>query len=561
MMPTDFCARPIQVAADLTATVIAVLACPGDLVDAGTEIALLESMKMEIPILAGQAGTVAKVAVRTGDTVRAGELLCEIAPISCSCCNPEPDATALAALAALGTSRDPADRLAALFDEGTAAIEDDPAGSGVYTARGQINGLAALAYASDPKTKGGALGQSGCDKIVAVINAAIAESIPVIGLWHSGGARLAEGVESLNGMGEMFAAIVRASGRIPQVSVVLGPAAGGAAYGPALTDVVIMVEGSQIFVTGPKVVRSVTGEDIDMEHLGGTTTHMSKSGVAHMSAPDQQSALESARTIITLLRGEHRTAWSAPACDPGRHLPEQPDRAYDVLPIISAILDHDELGDWQELQPDWAPNIVTGLGRFQGAPVGVVASNPIRMGGCLDSKSAEKSARFVRLCDAFGIPLLVLVDVPGYLPGVDQEWDGVVRRGAKLLHAFADAEVPRVTVVLRKAYGGAYIAMNSRSLGATAVLAWPEAEVQVMGATAAVRVLHRRELAAAPDAQRPALEQHLSAEHRRALGGLQQTVKIAVVDQIIEPADTRSAVAAAFDSAPARRNDIRNIPL
>lgn len=551
--------QPTAVEAELVATVVAIQVRPGQHVEAGTELVMLESMKMEIPVRAVHAGTVADVAVEEGDTVRAHDLLCTLLPGSLAPGVQEPADPQVVA----DIPRDPESRLRALFDPGSMAFLTEPDDSGVRTARGTVEGLPAVAFASDPATKGGALGQAGCRRIAAVIDAAVQESVPVVGIWHSGGARLTEGVESLNGMGEMFAAIVRASGRIPQVSVVLGPAAGGAAYGPALTDVVVMADGANVFVTGPAVVRSVTGENVDMEQLGGAATHLRRSGVAHVGAADGRAALDHARAIVSLLRGARCNDWRDPDDEPGRHLPQQVDRAYDIAPVISAILDPGPKGErgWYSIQPDWAPNIVTALGRLRGAPVGVVASNPIRMGGCLDSKSAEKSARFVRMCDAFGIPLVVLVDVPGYLPGVDQEWGGVVRRGAKLLHAFSDAAVARVTVVLRKAYGGAYIAMNSSALGATEVLAWPGAEVEVMGATAAVRILHRKELAAAEPSQRDRLGETLAAALRSAAGGLQRALDIGVVDRVIEPAATRSVIADVLDTAPRGRNTIRNIPL
>ena len=274
--------------------------------------------------------------------------------------------------------------------------------------------------------------------------------------------------------------MTQASGKIPQISVVLGPAAGGAAYGPALTDVVILGPEGRIFVTGPDVVRSVTGEDVDMLRLGGPEPHGRRSGVVHILTDSEQEALERARTVASLLgsQGQLDVA-TVEDRDLSQMLPESKKRAYDVHPLVAAVLDD---GTMQELHERWAPNIVTALGRLGGRTVGVVANNPLRLGGCLDSLSAEKASRFVRLCDALGVPLVVLVDVPGYLPGVGQEWDGVVRRGAKLLHAFGECVVPRVTLVTRKTYGGAYIAMNSRALGATRVFAWPGAEVAVMGA-------------------------------------------------------------------------------
>ena len=302
----------------------------------------------------------------------------------------------------------------------------------------------------------------------------------------------------------------------------------------------------------------MTGESVDMARLGGPEPHGRRSGVVHVVAEDDDEAYSAARRLAVLLGNQGTMVDQLPEVDLAGLMPESSKRAYDVHPLIEGVLD---VGDIQELHPKWAPNIVTTLGRFGGRTVGVVANNPLRLGGCLDSSSAEKAARFVRMCDAFGIPLVVLVDVPGYLPGVGQEWDGVVRRGAKLLHAFAEAVVPRVTLVTRKAYGGAYIAMNSRSLGATKVFAWPGAEVAVMGAVAAIRILHRRLLAEVPDDQRNDMELELAAEHEQISGGVTRAVEIGVVDEIIEPSATRTAIAKAILGAPALRGDHGNIPL
>ncbi|MFI9594983.1 acyl-CoA carboxylase subunit beta [Nonomuraea sp. NPDC052265] len=456
-------------------------------------------------------------------------------------------------------SRDPRDRVRALFDPGTVRPLPGDDGCGVLAARGGIGGGPAVAYATDPGRMGGAMGAEGCACIVRAIDLGVRERAPVVGLWHSGGARLGEGVTALDGVGQVFAAMVRASGVVPQISVVLGPAAGGAAYGPALTDVVIMSGSGRVFVTGPDVVRKVTGEDVDMEHLGGPGPHSSRSGLAHLTAPDDEGAIGSARRITTLLgcQGELRP-WQARA-DPGLGdlLPERANRAYDVHPIVARLLD----GPGEELHPKWAPNLVTTLGRLTGRTVGVIANNPLRKGGCLDAAAAEKAARFVRMCDSLGVPLVVLVDVPGYLPGVRQEWDGVVRRGAKLLHAFAEAVVPRVTLVLRKSYGGAYVAMNSRALGASTVYAWPTAEVAVMGAEAAVDILHRRKLRDGPEAGREELRRRLVAEHEREAGGVGKAVEIGVVDEVIEPAGTRRRLAEALLKAVPLRGDHTNIPL
>lgn len=465
--------------------------------------------------------------------------------------------------------RDPEARLRALFDRGSVrpiAGRDTSEGlneSGVISARGQIDGSPVIAFATDGTRMGGAMGSEGCRYIVEAIDLAVRERVPVVGLWHSGGARLAEGVVALDAVGQVFAAMVRASGRVPQISVVLGPAAGGAAYGPALTDIVVMSDNGRIFVTGPEVVRSVTGEQVDMERLGGPEPHGRRSGVVHVTTKDDETAIDTARRLAALLghQGRVTPADTVDESGEGRDLaallPAEANRAYDVKPVVSALLDEPGV----ELHAKWAPSIVTTLGRFAGRTVGVIANNPLRLGGCLDASSAEKAARFVRMCDSLGVPLVVLVDVPGYLPGLGQEWEGVVRRGAKLLHAFAEAVVPRVTLVTRKAYGGAYIAMNSRALGATAVFAWPTAEVAVMGASAAVNILHRKRLAATPPEAREEVRAQLVEEQMREAGGVNRALEIGVVDDVIKPSDTRRRIAEALAAAPAARGAHGNIPL
>jgi acetyl-CoA/propionyl-CoA carboxylase carboxyl transferase subunit len=465
----------------------------------------------------------------------------------------------------LALARDPELRLAALFDPGTLRLLTPDDDSGALAAAGTIDGMPAVAFACDPRVQGGAMGTAGCAAITAAYDEAMTQGVPVIGLWHSGGARLREGVESLHAVGTVFAAMTRASGVVPQISVVLGPAAGGAAYGPALTDVVILSDHGRIFVTGPDVVRSVTGEDVDMARLGGPEPHSRRSGVVHVVTANDAEALTQARRIALLLGDQRAIDLTMGALTPGGPLggdlaallPESRRRAYDVHPLLAGLLDEPGI----ELHPRWAPNVVTMLGRLAGRSVGVVANNPLRLGGCLDATSAEKAARFVRMCDAFGVPLVVVVDVPGYLPGVGQEWDGVVRRGAKLLHAFAEAVVPRVTLVTRKAYGGAYIAMNSRALGATKVFAWPGAEVAVMGAVAAVRILHRRTLAGVPADQLHDAETRLAEQHEQEAGGLARARALGVIDEIIEPAATRQAIARAIAGAPQVRGRHGNIPL
>jgi acetyl-CoA/propionyl-CoA carboxylase carboxyl transferase subunit len=471
-----------------------------------------------------------------------------------------PTVTSLPTVASDIDPRDVMFRLGLLLDPGSLESLHDRDDSGVYAARGSIHASPVIAFATDALRMGGAMGSEGCRHIVAAIELAVRERVPVIGVWHSGGARLAEGVEALDAVGQVFQAMIRASGRVPQISVVLGPAAGGAAYGPALTDLVIMSNAGRVFVTGPDVVRSVTGESVDMESLGGPDTHGRRSGVVHVVTDDDASALAEARRLTELLACQGSFDLSRLGDDPdlGAYLPESRKRAYDVHPLIHGLLDS---GTFRELHARWAPNVVTGLGRLAGRTVGVIANNPLRLGGCLDSPSAEKAARFVRMCDAFGVPMVVLVDVPGYLPGVGQEWDGVVRRGAKLLHAFGESVVPRITLVTRKSFGGAYIAMNARSLGANVVWAWPDAEVAVMGASAAVGILHRKKLAAAPPGEREALHAQLAAEHERIAGGVGRAMEISVVDAVIPPDRTRSLIAQALAEIPPARGAHGNIPL
>jgi acetyl-CoA/propionyl-CoA carboxylase carboxyl transferase subunit len=452
--------------------------------------------------------------------------------------------------ASLATSR-----LHTLLD--TSETLDEVAGVVVMT--GTVSGTPVVAFATDSSVQGGALGIDGCRAIADATDLAVRTGVPIIGIWHSGGARLREGVGALDAVAKVFAAQTRASGRVPQLSVVLGPAAGGAAYGPALTDAVVLGPEGRVFVTGPDVVRRVTGEDVDMLRLGGPEPHGRRSGVVHVVANSDDEALDAAAQLAVLLhaQGAIDLARFPGRPDPSRSLPDASRRAYDMRTVLTDVLDAKGL----ELQANWAPNLLTVLGRIGGRTVGVVANNPLRLGGCLDAASGEKAARFVRMCDAFGVPLLFLVDVPGYLPGVGQEWDGVVRRGAKLLHAYAAASVPRVTVVVHKSYGGAYIAMGSRGLGADAVFAWPGAQIDVMGASAAVEVLHRRELATLDGEARAAAVVRLADAHAAETGGLQRAIDCGVVDAVIEPADTRAAVAAAIDAARPARGLNANIPL
>jgi acetyl-CoA/propionyl-CoA carboxylase carboxyl transferase subunit len=452
----------------------------------------------------------------------------------------------------------PRERLTRLLDPGSAMPIGCAGNEGALGTHGTVMGVDVVAFATAHTRAGGALRSDDCELIVRMYDEALRRSCPIIGLWHSGGAHLREGVASLHGVARVFAAMTRASGRVPQLSIVLGAAAGAAAYGPALTDIVLLVPEGRIFVTGPDVVRAVTGEQVDAQGLGGPEPHARHTGVVHVVVADTASAYATARRLVDLLGAGGRFDFAdLEDRELGHLVPESPRQGYDVRRLVDRLVDHPGV----ELQPKWGPSIVTALGRLAGRTVGVVANNPLRLAGCLDSASAEKAARFVRTCDSFGIPLIAIVDVPGYLPGVKQEWSGLVRRGAKLLHAFAECTVPRVTVVLRKAYGGAYVAMNSRGLGATKVFAWPQAEVAVMGAPAAIGILHRRELAAISATERVYVEERLLAEHRQAVGGLQRAVDLGVVDEVIQPAQTRRKVAEALAAAGEQRGRHGNIPL
>ena len=455
--------------------------------------------------------------------------------------------------------RDPESRIARLLDGGKFEFLIPRTDCGMVAVTGDIKGNKVVVFASDATIKSGALGVEGSKVIVTAYKAAMGAQVPIIGIWHSGGARLSDGVASLDAFGEVFQSMISASGRIPQLSLVLGPTAGGGAYGPALTDIVVLSPEGRIFVTGPDVVKSVTGEDTDMAVLGGPEAHRKNSGLAHIIAADEDEAINDIRTLTDLFANQGFMNADVKDIDLAAFVPQSKVRTYEVHPLVEAILDTD--AEHIELLSMWAPNMTTVLGRLGGATVGVLASNPAHIAGALDAAAGEKAARFVRTCDAFGIPLIVIADVQGFLPGAGQEWEGAVRRGAKLLHAFGEAVVPRVTLITRRAYGGAYVAMNSKALGATRVFAWPNAEVSVMGAVAAVRVLHRRILADLPAEQRESMELELAAEHEKISGGVARAIEIGAVDEIIEPAKTRSALAKVIAQAPHRRGAHGNIPL
>lgn len=419
-------------------------------------------------------------------------------------------------------------------------------GDGVIAGIGRIGGRAVACYAQDAKFLGGSLGEAQADTIDRLLQIAGRSRLPVVSVIESGGARMQEGTAALCGYGRIFRQNVQLSGVVPQISVIAGLAAGGGCYSPALTDFVVMTEQAAMFLTGPAVVRDVAGEDVDMRELGGRWVH-ERNGVCDFVAPGDGSAVGLAREVLGYLPqhagGKLPQAVTAmPALsDPGECVPHSPRRVYDVRTVSDGIVD---AGSLLEVAPRWARNVVTGFARIDGRPIGLIASQPRYLGGVLDTESSQKAARFVSSCDAFGLPLLVLVDTPGFMPGVQQERAGVIRFGATLVRAFAAATVPRVTVVLRKAYGGAFIAMNSRGLGADFVFAWPRAEIGVMGAHPATGIIHRRELAAAddPDAMQEALsaayaEEHLGAEVAAA-GGF--------VDEVIEPHETRARVAGAL---------------
>ncbi|MGW2829730.1 acyl-CoA carboxylase subunit beta [Streptomyces sp. NPDC001286] len=444
-----------------------------------------------------------------------------------------------------------------------------PYGDGVVTGHGTVDGRAVCVFAQDSTVFGGSMGEAFGEKTVALMDLALKIGCPVVGLNDGGGARIQEGVASLALYAELVRRNVRASGVIPQISVVLGPCAGGAAYSPAITDLTVMVDGaSHMFVTGPDVIEAVTGERTSAEELGGARTSNAVNGNAHFLAADEEDALDTVRDLLSYLPANNleRPPEYAPGCvRDGAWLDEVvPDRlgqAYDMRDILHAVVDDGEL---LEVQALFAPNIICALARVEGRTVGVVANQPLHAAGVLDIDASEKAARFVRFCDAFGIPLLTFADVPGYLSGVRQEQAGIIRRGAKLLYAYAEATVPKVTVVIRKAYGGGYAVMGSKHLGADVNLAWPTARIAVMGAEGAVGILHRRELAAAADPQ--ALRARLVAAYESTHGTPYLAAERGYVDAVIAPRETREQVCRALRTlrgkrAPMPERRHGNIPL
>jgi acetyl-CoA carboxylase carboxyltransferase component len=469
----------------------------------------------------------------------------------------------------------PLERLETLCDPGSMQLvrgdvlsrrmgERATAGDGVIGATGRVDGRPIACFAQDPSFLGGSLGEAHADTIVRVLNVAGRARIPVVGFVESAGARLQEGVAALCGYGRIFRAHTQLSGVVPQISVICGASAGGGSYAPALTDFVVMTKRASMFLTGPGVVKEVTGEDVGAAELGGHKVH-ERNGVCQLVAEDDVDAAWMVRDLLDHLpqhAGAAPNRW--PAMDPGGPLPdaavpEDARQVYDVRDAARTLVDGGRL---LEVSPRWARNITTGFARIDGRAVGIIANNPRYLGGVLDAESATKGARFVRTCDLYGIPLLVLVDTPGFLPGTRQEAGGVIRHGAKLVHAFSAATVPRVTVVLRKAFGGAFIAMNSRDLGADLVLAWPRAQIGVMGPKQAVDLVHRREIAAADDpaAARERLAASYADEHLTAASAAAE----GVIDELVPPSGTRARVISALQTlaTPDRPfRPARNIPL
>ncbi|OYO11564.1 methylmalonyl-CoA carboxyltransferase [Enemella evansiae] len=481
------------------------------------------------------------------------------------------------------------ERIELLLDEGTFTELDEfarhrstsfgmeqrrPYGDGVVTGMGQINGRPVCVFSQDVTVFGGSLGQVYGEKIVKVIDMALKVGCPLIGINEGGGARIQEGVVSLGLYGEIFRRNTHASGVIPQISLIMGAAAGGHVYSPALTDFVVMVDQtSQMFITGPDVIKTVTGEDVSMEELGGGRTHNTRSGNSHYLAGDEDEAIEYVRDLLGFLPQNNLEdppvfeaeddALEITEADRALDslIPDSPNQPYDMKTVISSILDDE---DFFETSPLFAPNVVTGFGRVEGRAVGIVANQPMHFAGTLDIDASEKAARFVRTCDAFNIPVLTFVDVPGFLPGVDQEHAGIIRRGAKLIYAYAEATVPLVTVITRKAYGGAYDVMGSKHLGADINLAWPTAQIAVMGAQGAVNILHRKRLAEADDPD--ALRAELITAYDDELANPYVAAERGYIDQVIHPHETRSEIVRVLRMLRTKRETLPpkkhgNIPL
>jgi propionyl-CoA carboxylase beta chain len=481
------------------------------------------------------------------------------------------------------------ERIEALLDEGSFVEMDElarhrsvafgmdktrPYGDGVVTGYGTVDGRQVCVFAQDFTVFGGSLGEVFGEKIVKVMDLAMKIGCPVVGINDSGGARIQEGVVSLGLYGDIFYRNVMASGVVPQISLIMGPCAGGAVYSPAITDFTVMVDQkSYMFITGPDVIKTVTGEDVTQEDLGGARSHNTKSGVAHHLAADEADAIDYVKALLSFLPSNNLE--DAPSydeevtlevTDEDRELdtfvPDSANQPYDMHTVIEHVLDG---GDFLEVQALFAPNILCGFGRVEGRSVGVVANQPMQFAGTLDIDASEKAARFVRTCDAFNVPVLTFVDVPGFLPGTSQEWDGIIRRGAKLIYAYAEATVPKVTVITRKAYGGAYDVMGSKHLGADINLAWPTAQIAVMGAQGAVNILYRRELAEA-DGAAEAKRKELVADYEEHLANPYIAAERGYVDSVIPPSLTRTYVIKALRALRTKRQTLPpkkhgNIPL
>lgn len=447
---------------------------------------------------------------------------------------------------------------------------DTPA-EGVVTGYGTIESRLVYIYAQDFTVVGGSLGEMHAKKICKVLDLALKMGAPAIGINDSGGARIQEGVDALSGYGNIFYRNTIASGVIPQISVIMGPCAGGAVYSPALTDFVFMVDKtSQMFITGPQVIKTVTGEEVSAEDLGGAMTHNRVSGVAHFISPDEKSCMEDIKKLLSFLPSNNMETAPHLQCgdDPNRMeealnsiVPENPNKPYDIADIIRVIADG---GDYMEVQSCYAQNIITAYARINGASVGIIANQPRILAGCLDINASDKAARFIRTCDAFNIPLLNIVDVPGFLPGTNQEYGGIIRHGAKMLYAYSEATVPKVTLVVRKAYGGAYLAMCSKDLGADAVFAWPSAEIAVMGPDGAANIIFKKDIENAEDPI--AARQQKIQEYKDKFATPYIAAARGFVDAVIEPSETRPRLAGAFEmlmskreSRPAKKHG--NLPL
>lgn len=446
-----------------------------------------------------------------------------------------------------------------------------PLGDGVVTGWGYIDGRKVFVFSQDFTVFGGSLGEVFAEKICKIMDLAMATGAPVIGINDSGGARIQEGVVSLNGYGRIFDRNVQASGVIPQISVNMGPTAGGAVYSPAMTDFIFMVKGtSHMFITGPDVIKTVTGEEVTFEELGGAMTHASRSGVASFVADDEPSCLEAVRYLLSFLPSNNMEEPPVYGTedDPERQdpaldsiIPDSPNKPYDMRDVIRLVVDE---GEFFEVFPYWAKNIVIGFARLNGHTVGVVGNQPMEMAGTLDIESSSKAARFVRFCDAFNIPLVAFVDVPGFLPGTDQEYGGIIRHGAKLLYAFCESTVPRMTVITRKAYGGAYVVMNSKSIRADYCVAWPTAEIAVMGPQGAVEIIFRKEIQGASD---PASRrQELIAEYEAQFATPYIAAERGYIDEVILPSETRPRLVRALEVLLTKRESLPhrkhgNIPL